>query len=81
MNVEIGNEAAQFLFWEYINSNFLAVCVLKDLGLNENTLFYCLESFLTYSSPIFLRKCDKENVSNCEKVETRKYIKKKKKGM
>ncbi len=26
MNVEIETEAAQFLIWEYINSNFFAVC-------------------------------------------------------
>jgi hypothetical protein len=32
MDVEIGTAAAQFLFCEYINSNFFAVCFIDPSG-------------------------------------------------
>ncbi len=38
VNVEIGTEAPQFLFWEYINPNFLAVRHTGKLRKRDNVL-------------------------------------------
>ncbi len=49
MNVEIATEAAQFLFWEYINRNFFAVKDKKDVK-QRNNIFICKKGCLKFKT-------------------------------
>jgi hypothetical protein len=45
MNMEIGTEAAQFLFWEHINGIFVAVCkICQYLKLGTSSLHALTQS-------------------------------------
>ncbi len=44
-NVKIGTESAQFLFWEYINSNFAVWGVGGDVRSNSSTTHHHQHNF------------------------------------
>jgi hypothetical protein len=53
MNVGIGNEAAKFQFWEYLNRIFFALYVCLQFELASSSLSVSLKLLNSFNVPTF----------------------------